>query len=108
MARLARPGAYSRAVRNDVLPDLALIQIPIEALKTHTRKVRKKDPAHIREVAASISELGFCSPVLIGKDNTVLDGEIRVEAARSLGLMAVPALKIDHLSSDEQRVLRLA
>jgi ParB-like chromosome segregation protein Spo0J len=42
------------------------------------REVRKLDPAHVREVANSISALGFCAPILVGKDNLVLDGATRV------------------------------
>jgi DNA modification methylase len=108
LARMARQGAGARKVRNDVLPRLELVGVSIEDLKTELRKVRKKDFAHVREVAATISELGFCDPVLIGKDNLVLDGEVRVEAARLIGLASVPAIRIDHLSAAEQRLLRLA
>jgi ParB-like nuclease domain len=56
----------------------------------------------------SISELGFCAPILVGKDNLVLDGEIRIEAAKALGLPTVPCIRIDHLTDIEQRTLRLA
>jgi len=108
LARVARPGSAARRVRNDVLPRLELVVMPVDDLRTGPRKVRKKDPAHMCEVAASISELGFCDPVLVGKDNIVLDGEIRVDAARLIGLVTVPAIRIDHLSPDEQRLLRLA
>jgi ParB-like chromosome segregation protein Spo0J len=72
------------------------------------RKIRKHDPAHVREVAGSMSELGFCDPVLVGKGNTVLDGVTRVEAAKLLGLPIVPCIRIDHLTDVEQRTLRLA
>ena len=46
--------------------------------------------------------------MIVGKDNIVIDGAIRVEAARLLGLGRAPCVRIDHLSEDEQRVLRLA
>ena len=108
LTRIAKPGAAPRKVRNDVLPRLELVQISIDDFKAASRKVRKNDPAHVREVAAAISELGFCDPVLIGKHNLILDGETRVDAARLIGLASVPAIRIDHLSSAEQRLLRLA
>ena len=59
-------------------------------------------------VANAIAALGFCAPILIGRDSLVLDGAARMEAARSLGLEGVPCVRIEHLSDDEQRVLRLA
>jgi DNA modification methylase len=95
-------------MRNDVLPLLALVDIKPEDLRQPSRRVRKADPAHTREVAGSISALGFCAPVLIGKANEVLDGGIRVEAAKLLGLATIPCVRIDHLTQVEQRVLRLA
>ncbi len=94
--------------RNDVLPALEFIYVPLNEFPPAKRKVRKIDPAHVREVAASISALGFCARILIGKDNVRLDGEIRVEAARLLGLDRVPCIRVDHLSDEEQRLLRLA
>lgn len=62
----------------------------------------------MREVASSISALGFCVPALIGKENLVLDGGTRIEAARLLGLTRIPCIRVDHLSNVEQRALRLA
>ncbi len=62
----------------------------------------------MREVAGAISALGFCQPILVGRGNEIVDGEVRFEAARLLGLNVIPTVRIDHLSPDEQRVLRLA
>jgi DNA modification methylase len=47
-------------------------------------------------------------PVLVGQGDTVLDGWIRVEAARTLGLDRVPCVRMDHLTEAEQRLLRIA
>ena len=107
-ARLAAPGAAPRALRNDVLPPLEITYVPLDELRSPTRKVRVRDAAHVREVAAAISALGFCDPILIGKDNVVLDGEARLEAAKQLGLPSVPCVRVDHLTDEEQRLLRLA
>lgn len=60
------------------------------------------------KVADSIGAFGFCAPILIGKDNLVLDVAAHLEAARSLGLERVPSVRVEHLSENEQRVLRLA
>ena len=84
-----------------------LVDIPLDELRLPGRNVAS-DPAHVREVAGSISTLAFCDPVLIGKDNLVVDGAIRIEAARLLGLTRVPCVRIEHLSEAELRTLRLA
>ena len=61
----------------------------------------------MREVANSIGTLGFCAPILVGRDNLVLEGAVRVQAARLLGLGA-PCLRVEQLGETDQRVLRLA
>src|SRR5712671_3153016 len=74
----------------------------------HVRKLRKSDPAHVREIANSVGTLGFNVPLLVGKDNVVVDGDSRLEAAKLLGLSSVPCIRVDHLDETEQRLLRLA
>jgi DNA modification methylase len=108
LARMAEAQAAPCALRNDLLPRLELALVPLERLKMPARELRRLHPAHVRQVADSIGALGFCAPILIGKDNLVLDGAARVEAARNLGLECVPCVRIEHLSDSEQRVLRLA
>jgi DNA modification methylase len=103
-----RSSTPARAPRNDPLPNLDFVYVPIEDLRMPSREVRALDPAHVREVASAISALGFCAPVLIGKDNAVIDGAVRVQAARQLGLARVPCVRIEHLNETELRVLRLA
>src|SRR5271156_3327220 len=106
-ARMALASA-TQGRRNDMLPRLELSYVRLEELRPSARKLRKLDPAHVREVASSISLLGFCDPLLVGRGSELIDGEARCEAANQLGLDRVPCVRIDHLSLEEQRVLRLA
>jgi hypothetical protein len=100
---MAKAEASPRVLRNDLLPRLELAHVPLERLKMPAREVRKLHPAHVRQVADSIGALGFCAPIIIGKDNLVLDGAARVEAARSLGLGHLPCVRIEHLSRSRCR-----
>jgi hypothetical protein len=106
--RRAEAANGSRQIRNDLLPALKLESYLIDALGSHSRRLRKSDAAHIREIANSIGALGFNIPLLIGQDNMVIDGESRLAAARQLGLASVPCIRVDHLNESEQRLLRLA
>jgi hypothetical protein len=94
--------------RNDLFPNLSINYIALSALRPSARKLRRLNPAHVREVANAIAALGFCDPLLIGSDNAVLDGEARLEAAKQLGLSSAPCIQVGHLNSEEQRLLRLA
>jgi DNA modification methylase len=100
--------ASGRFRRNDILPSLRIEPCPVDTLKLHDRKLRKHDRAHVREIANAISTLGFNVPLLIGKNNVVIDGGSRLEAAKLLGLSSVPCIRVDHLDETEQRLLRLA
>jgi DNA modification methylase len=108
LKRSASAAIASRRLRNDLLPTLKVVDVQLNQLRSASRKVRKLNVAHAQEVASAIGALGFCQPVLIGKDKVVIDGEVRVEAARLLGLERVPCIAIDHLSEQEQDLLRLA
>jgi len=98
----------SRPRRNDVLPLLKIETCSVNDLKSHPRKLRKSDVTHVRDIANAISTLGFNVPLLVGKNNIVLDGESRLAAAKLLGLASVPCIRVDHLNETEQRLLRMA
>jgi DNA modification methylase len=100
--------ASGRSRRNDILPSLRIEPCPLDALNLPVRKLRKNERAHVREIANAISTLGFNVPLLIGKNNVVIDGGSRLEAAKLLGLSSVPCIRVDHLDETEQRLLRLA
>ena len=95
-------------LRNDLLPKLVLIECPPADVVVPARNVRRIKAAHLREVASAISRFGFCDPVLIDERNSVLDGAVRVEAAKLLGLPHIPCIRADHLTAAERRLLRIA
>ena len=94
--------------RNDLLPKLTLHDRAVGELQPPTRNARPADPAHVREIAAAITRLGFSVPILIDEDNRVIDGWARVEAARRAGLTRLPCILAGHLNPAERRLLRLA
>ena len=105
---LAKATAAEPSRRNDLVPELHLVERAPERLVTPKRNVRKLHPAHVKEVANAIKELGFCAPVLINEDDAIIDGVARVEAAKWLGLPTVPCVVAEHLTPKQQRLLRLA
>ena len=108
LAGLAKASPQPRPIRNDLLPKLALIECAPADLVVPARNVRRVEIVHIREVATAISSFGFCDPVLIDEKNTLLDGVVRVEAAKLLGLSHIPCIRADHLTPSERRLLRMA
>lgn len=91
--------------------DQAKRQIELIALTKLTASktnARTHSPKQLRQIAASIKRFGFTVPVLVNAQNQILAGHGRVEAAKLLGLKAVPVLRLDHLSPVEQRAYAIA
>ena len=93
--------------RNDLLLDCRLEYRPPDSLKRPPRNVRTSSADQISRVMRSIAELGTGSPAIITHDGEVVDGLIRVEAARRLGLATYPCFVLPvHYTMRDVRLLR--
>jgi hypothetical protein len=81
---------------------------PVDRLIPYVRNARTHSDDQIAQIAASIAEFGFVNPVLIGADDVIIAGHVRVLAAKSLGLPEVPVIVLDHLSEAQRRALIIA
>src|ERR1019366_4590677 len=66
----------------------------IEKLVFYARNPRKNDAA-VDRMCASIREFGFKVPVLARSDGEVVDGHLRLKAAKKLGIAEVPVILCD-------------
>ena len=82
--------------------------VKIAELKPYSKNARTHSPKQIRQIAKSIKTFGFTNPVLIDKDNCILAGHGRVEAAKLAGLTEVPAIVISHLTPAQKKAYILA
>src|SRR3981189_3655359 len=83
------------------------IQIwPIDRLIFYTRNPRKNDAA-VDRMCGSIREFGFKIPVLARSDGEVVDGHLRLKAARKLGITEVPVILCDEWSEAQVKAFRL-
>ncbi len=62
---------------------------PVERLVEYSRNPRKNDSA-VDRMCGSIREFGFKIPCLVRSDGEVVDGHLRLKAARKLGIAAIP------------------
>ena len=87
-----------------VLPeDLEIEYRAPASLKPYARNARTHSRKQIKQIADSIKTFGFASPVLIDKDDMILAGHGRVEAAKPLGLKRVPCVRLETLSSEQKK-----
>lgn len=88
--------------------DIFMKKISIKDLKLYPKNARTHSPKQIRQIAKSIKSFGFTNPVLVDKDNCILAGYGRVEAAKLAGLTEVPVLVISHLTPAQKKAYILA
>ncbi|XYK81790.1 MAG: ParB N-terminal domain-containing protein [Labrenzia sp.] len=81
---------------------------PIERLAPYKNNARTHSKKQIKQIAESIKRFGFCNPMLVADDDTIIAGHGRVEAAKLIGLTEVPVRKLSHLSEAEVRAYILA
>ncbi|CUJ83038.1 Modification methylase DpnIIB [Ruegeria denitrificans] len=98
----------SKTLRNDLLPEFTVETRPLSTLIAARHPVRKSSKSQIARVAQSILSQGFRDPPLIEKDGEIIDGHIRVEAAKSLGFDEIPCVVSDCPSEEDKRLLRIA
>jgi DNA modification methylase len=88
-------------------PESPQIQVwPIDRLIFYARNPRKHD-AVIQKMCSSIREFGFKCPVLARSDGEVVDGHLRLKAARKLGITEVPVILCDEWTPAQVKAFRL-
>lgn len=79
---------------------------PIERLVPYARNPRKNDAA-VDRMCASIREFGFKIPCLVRGDGEVVDGHLRLKAARKLEIAEIPVIRCDEWTPAQVKAFRL-
>lgn len=79
---------------------------PIDKLVPYARNPRKNDDV-VDRMCGAIREFGFRIPIVARSDGTVVDGHLRLKAARQLGLDSVPVALADDLTDAQIKAFRL-
>jgi len=82
--------------------------IRIADLRPRDTNPRKHPQKQIEKIAKSIQAFGFTTPVLIDDENGIVAGHARIMAAQSIGMDAVPAVRLSHLSDAQIRAYVIA
>ncbi|ABR90497.1 phage related DNA methyltransferase [Janthinobacterium sp. Marseille] len=83
-------------------------QWPTAKLLPYARNARTHSDEQVAQIAASIAEFGFTTPILAGADGVIVAGHGRLAAAHKLGLALVPVVVLEHLSPTQRRALVIA
>ena len=82
--------------------------IPIEQLKPYEKNAKIHTPEQIEQIKKSIQEFGMNDPIGIwGKDNLIVEGHVRLQACKELGMKEVPVIRLDDLTDEQRRAYTL-
>lgn len=73
----------------------------INNTRTHTEE-------QINQVASSIKEFGFTSPVLIDEDNGIMGGHCRILASKKLKIKEIPCVELKGLTEAQKKAYIIA
>lgn len=91
------------------MDELKIEYISIDKLNHYSNNSKIHTKEQIEHIANSIKEFGFNDPIgIAGKDNIVLEGNGRIEAAKLLNIPALPCIRLDHMSEEEQQAYVIA
>ena len=82
--------------------------IEVSKLIPYANNARTHDDNQVTQIASSIKEFGFNNPILIDDNNGIIAGHGRLMAAKKLGLVEAPTIKLSHLSDAQRKAYILA
>ena len=88
------------------MQQLQLEQWPLSRLIAYARNPRKNDHV-VDQMVSVIKEFGFRIPIIAKSTGEVVDGHLRLKAAKQLSLETVPVLLADDLSPEQIKAFRL-
>ncbi len=88
-------------------PELKIVYLPIEKIKPYKDNPRDNSKA-IKKVAKSINDNGFRQPLVLDKNNVIITGHTRFEAAKTLGLEKLPCIIAADMSKEKVKAYRIA
>ena len=87
---------------------LTIEHLPVDKLTPYAANARTHPAEQVEQLKQSILHFGFTQPCLIDADGVLVAGHGRVLAAKALGLISVPVIRLGHLTPDQVRAYRLA
>jgi hypothetical protein len=84
---------------------MKIIQLEIDKIKPYENNPRKK--RDIEKVATSIEEFGWQQPIVVDKNNVIIVGHSRLEAAKFLKYKTAPVLIAD-ITPEKAKAYRIA
>lgn len=84
-----------------------LQMIDIASIMVRNKSLRKHSPKQLQKLINAIKKFGFTNPILIDKKLKIIAGELRLLAAKELGMKQIPVIILEDLTDEEAEVIRI-
>lgn len=95
----------------DALPKVDVEYVPIDSLKPAEYNPRAHDAVAMEQLKESIKRFGLVDPVILnaapGRENVIIGGHFRAEAAKELGIAEIPAVYVRITDIEREKELNL-
>ena len=85
-----------------------MCMVSVNDLIPYVNNARTHSPEQINKIRASLREFGFVNPLIIDRDNNVIAGHGRLEAAKEEGYTEVPCVFVDEMTEAQKKAYILA
>ena len=77
-------------------------------IKPYEKNAKKHPAEQVARIARSLEEFGWQQPLVVDRNNVLVIGHGRLQAAKKLGMKEVPVVRADSLTDEQIKALRLA
>ena len=85
-----------------------MCMVSVNDLIPYVNNARTHSPEQINKIRSSLREFGFVNPLIIDRDNNVIAGHGRLEAAKAEGYTEVPCVFVDEMTEAQKKAYILA
>lgn len=89
------------------MPELEVVSVPTDEILEYQNNAKLHPSEQVDQIAASIEEFGFNSPILAWHNEDgepeIIAGHGRLMAARKIGMDELPVVFLDHMTEEQRK-----
>ena len=98
---------FKKVVLEGKHPSSNLQMIDIVLIIASNKSLRKHSKKQLQKIINAIKKFGFTNPILVDKQLKIIAGELRLLAAKKLGLRQIPVIILEDLTDQEAEAIRI-
>ena len=98
---------FKKVVLEGKHPSSNLQMIDIALIIASNKSLRKHYQKQLQKIINAIKKFGFTNPILVDKQLRIIAGELRLLAAKKLGLRQIPVIILEDLTPEEADAIRI-